>query len=63
MTVNKKKEFNKILYDILLKIDDKNDDQLFQLVKLILKYFDILNKENILNTRFEANLLKFLIFV
>ena len=66
VTVNKKmKEFNKILYDILLKIDDKkNDDKLFQLNKnLILKYFDILNKENISKyTEFEANLLKFFNF-
>ena len=37
VTVNKKmKEFNKILYDILLKIDLKNDDKSF--FKLIKKF-------------------------
>jgi len=66
VTVNKKmKEFNKILYDILLKIDDKkNDDNYFKINKnLILNYFDILNKVNISKyTEFEAYLVKFFNF-
>ena len=46
VTVNKKmKEFNKILYDILLKIDQKKDDnKSFELNQTtIFTYFDSLN--------------------
>ena len=55
VTVNKKiKEFNKILYDILLKIDLGNKDQKTFIInkKLILKYFKDINepkKGNYLN--------------
>ena len=47
VSVNKKmKELNKLLYDILLKIDDsdKNDFKLNK--KLVLKYFSSLKDEN-----------------
>ena len=49
VTVNKKmKELNKILYDILLKIDLKKDnDDSFELnFEIIKKYFTSLKKEN-----------------
>jgi cytochrome b pre-mRNA-processing protein 3 len=47
VSVNKKmKDFNKILYDILLKID-KNDNGNFNInQKLIFKYFEELNTKN-----------------
>ena len=49
VTVNKKmKEFNKVLYDILLKLEDKkstNDN--FKLnIKILYKYFNTNNKKN-----------------
>ena len=48
VTVNKKmKDFNKILYDILLKINQNKDLGLFTLNNnLIMKYFESLNHEN-----------------
>ena len=49
VTVNKKmKEFNKILYDILLKLDLKNDDKDGFLINhdLMVKYFKELNDIN-----------------
>ena len=49
VTVNKKmKEFNKILYDILLKLDQKKEtNNSFQLNQtLIFKYFDELKGNN-----------------
>ena len=48
VSVNKKmKEFNKILYDILLKLEFNNDDNLFKInYKLINKYFSELNDPN-----------------
>ena len=52
VSVNKKmKELNKLLYDILLKIDDsdKNDFKLNK--KLVLKYFSSLKDENNLKTQ------------
>ena len=52
VSVNKKmKDLNKILYDILLKIDDNsvNDFKLNQ--KLVLKYFTTLKGEN--NTKIQ----------
>ncbi len=47
VTVNKKmKDFNKILYDILLKIEAKNEKENFRLdPKLVFKYFAELNIE------------------
>tara|TARA_Y100000992_G_C21238927_1_gene479660 strand:+ start:464 stop:958 length:495 start_codon:yes stop_codon:yes gene_type:complete len=47
VTVNKKmKDFNKILYDILLKIEAKNEKENFRLdPKLVFKYFEELNIE------------------
>ena len=47
VSVNKKmKDFNKLLYDILLKIE-KNDDKNFSINRnLILKYFSELNEQN-----------------
>ena len=47
VTVNKKmKDFNKILYDILLKIEAKNEEENFRLdPKLVFKYFAELNIE------------------
>ena len=52
VTVNKKmKDFNKILYDILLKIDVKNNDnESFKINKdLVSKYFTSLKDEKVLN--------------
>ena len=49
VTVNKKmKDFNKILYDILLKIDQKKEvNNSFKLNKsLIFNYFDVLKGNN-----------------
>ena len=48
VSVNKKmKDLNKILYDILLKIENKNNNEKFQIDKnLIFKYFSELNDDN-----------------
>ena len=47
VTVNKKmKDLNKILYDILLKIDDSKKDDFKLSNKLVLKYFITLEDEN-----------------
>jgi len=48
VSVNKKmKDLNKILYDILLKIENKNNNDKFQIDKnLIFKYFSELNDGN-----------------
>ena len=63
VSVNKKmKEFNKILYDILLKIDLENKNQnLFKVNKtLISRYFSELNDhKNIKYLEFETYLLDF----
>jgi cytochrome b pre-mRNA-processing protein 3 len=46
VSVNKKmKDFNKILYDILLKIKVEHKDKFIINKKLILKYFEVLNEE------------------
>ena len=47
VSVNKKmKDFNKILYDILLKIEEKNESNNFRVDQnLAFKYFTDLNKE------------------
>tara|TARA_B100000900_G_scaffold382271_1_gene369341 strand:+ start:11 stop:493 length:483 start_codon:yes stop_codon:yes gene_type:complete len=47
VAVNKKmKDFNKILYDILLKIEKKNDDKTFDINHLLVsKYFKELDNE------------------
>ena len=46
VSVNKKmKDLNKLLYDILLKINNKSDDGFELNTKLILKYFDYLKDE------------------
>ena len=47
VSVNKKmKDFNKILYDILLKINNGNEDKFNINNQLIYKYFEELNDEN-----------------
>jgi len=47
VSVNKKmKELNKILYDILLKIDKSDDEALIINKELILKYFKDLKQNN-----------------
>ena len=47
VTVNKKmKDLNKILYDILLKLENNNTDQFILNEKLIFKYFNELNDTN-----------------
>ena len=47
VSVNKKmKELNKILYDILLKIDKSDDESLIINKELILKYFKDLKQNN-----------------
>ena len=53
VSVNKKmKDFNKILYDILLKIEKKNDDNRFEINHLLVsKYFTELNNEKSNNYR------------
>ena len=53
VAVNKKmKELNKILYDILLKIEKKNHDESFDINYLLIsKYFDELNNEKSDNYR------------
>ena len=58
VTVNKKmKDLNKILYDILLKLDlnkDKDKDNSFKLnSKLVTKYFNILKENNDKYSKFE----------
>ena len=61
VSVNKKmKDFNKILYDILLKID-KSDNSNFNInQKLIFKYFEELNCKNPSKySEFEQYFLKF----
>ncbi len=61
VSVNKKmKDFNKLLYDILLKIQ-KNDDKNFSINRsLILKYFSELNEQNNANyDDFERYLIDF----
>jgi len=61
VSVNKKmKDFNKLLYDILLKIE-KNDDKNFSINRnLILKYFSELNEQNNANyDDFERYLIDF----
>ena len=46
VSVNKKmKDFNKILYDILLKIKVEHKDKFIINKKLILKYFEVFNGE------------------
>ena len=46
VSVNKKmKDLNKLLYDILLKINNNSDDGFELNTKLILKYFDYLKDE------------------
>ena len=40
------KELNKLLYDILLKIDDNTEDEFKLNKKLVLKYFTSLKDEN-----------------
>ena len=54
------KDFNKLLYDILLKIE-KNDDKNFSINRnLILKYFSELNEQNNANyDDFERYLIDF----
>ena len=51
VTVNKKmKEFNKILYDILLKIEDKHNKRDFDInIQILYKYFEINTDNNDLN--------------
>ena len=47
VSVNKKmKDFNKILYDILLKIDDNSENDFKLNKKLVTKYFNSLKGEN-----------------
>ena len=47
VSVNKKmKDFNKILYDILLKIDDNSANDFKLNKKLVTKYFTTLKEEN-----------------
>ena len=47
VSVNKKmKDFNKILYDILLKIDDNSENDFKLNKKLVTKYFSSLKGEN-----------------
>ena len=46
VSVNKKmKDLNKILYDILLKIDESEEDNFIINKKLVLKYFSSLNDQ------------------
>ena len=64
VSVNSKmKDFNKILYDILLKIELKNSDtfEAFKLnYNLVIKYFSTLdNKEKTNYDQFEAYFIKF----
>ena len=61
VSVNKKmKELNKLLYDILLKIEDKNNKQFKINKKLIFKYFEVLNdKKNEKYKEFETYFINF----
>ena len=61
VSVNKKmKELNKLLYDILLKIEDKNNKQFKINKKLIFKYFEVLNdKKNEKYKEFETYFVNF----
>ena len=65
VSVNKKmKEFNKLLYDILLKIEQIKDKSFAINKKLIFKYFEGLNdQDNQRYIEFERYLLNFLNFV
>ena len=52
VSVNKKmKDFNKILYDILLKIKIEHKDKFIINKKLIFKYFEVFNEEK--STKYE----------
>ena len=64
VTVNKKmKEFNKLLYDILLKIEQIKDKSFAINKKLIFKYFEGLNdQDNQRYIEFERYLLNFFKF-
>ena len=64
VTVNKKmKEFNKLLYDILLKIEQVKDKSFAINKKLIFKYFEGLNdQDNQRYIEFERYLLNFFKF-
>ena len=64
VTVNKKmKEFNKLLYDILLKIEQVKDKSFAINKKLIFKYFEGLNdQDNQRYNEFERYLLNFFKF-
>ncbi len=63
VSVNSKmKDFNKILYDILLKIEHKNSvsTEAFKLnYSLVIKYFNTLNKVKTDYDQFEAYFIKF----
>ena len=61
VTVNKKmKDLNKILYDILLKVEDENLDKFKLNKKLIFRYFNSLSINNNENfNKFEEYFLKF----
>jgi len=62
VSVNKKmKDLNKILYDILLKLENKKKNDIFDLdQKLVLKYFNELNNDKSDNYRlFSSYFLKF----
>jgi len=51
VSVNKKmKDLNQLLYDILLKIDENNENDFKLNKKLLLKYFNTLKDEN--NSKF-----------
>ena len=63
VTVNKKmKDFNKILYDILLKIENSNEKKFSINKKLIVKYFDIFEKNNQKYKDFEEYFINFFNF-
>jgi cytochrome b pre-mRNA-processing protein 3 len=67
VSVNKKmKEFNKILYDILLKVEQENQlkKKLFRInPKLVIKYFNELNEpKNVQYKSFESYFLSFFNF-
>ena len=62
VSVNKKmKELNKIFYDILLKLTNKQTDFIMN-KDLILKYFENLNNNDKKRTQFEFYLTKFFNF-
>ena len=53
VSVNKKmKDLNKILYDILLKLENDRKNEFYINKKLVFKYFDDLQKENNDNYRY-----------